>query len=185
MPHKTIIRLSGVARNPANGFPARLLGYLTPSPLVVPGHRTPSGRLALGVARRHPGALPPAGGHQFRQLHAAPGQVLGHADAAALVVLALDTSVPLTSPTFSCHFSRSRAISFIPSSTATQLLLQNSATPLRVRFMRVSPYLWFSSQGGPLVRCLPPSVETGIPLITYYLLLNTCASVEREVPPVP
>ena len=26
MPHKTIIRLSGVARNPANGFPARLLG---------------------------------------------------------------------------------------------------------------------------------------------------------------
>ena len=25
MPHKTIIRLSGVARNPANGFPARLL----------------------------------------------------------------------------------------------------------------------------------------------------------------
>ena len=24
MPHKTIIRLSGVARNPANGFPARL-----------------------------------------------------------------------------------------------------------------------------------------------------------------
>ena len=28
MPHKTIIRLSGVARNPANGFPARLLAYL-------------------------------------------------------------------------------------------------------------------------------------------------------------
>ena len=28
MPHKTIIRLSGVARNPANGFPARLLGYI-------------------------------------------------------------------------------------------------------------------------------------------------------------
>ena len=28
MPHKTIIRLSGVARNPANGFPARLLGHL-------------------------------------------------------------------------------------------------------------------------------------------------------------
>ena len=27
MPHKTIIRLSGVARNPANGFPARLLGW--------------------------------------------------------------------------------------------------------------------------------------------------------------
>ena len=26
MPYKTIIRLSGVARNPANGFPARLLG---------------------------------------------------------------------------------------------------------------------------------------------------------------
>ena len=25
MPHKTIIRLSGVARNPANGFPARPL----------------------------------------------------------------------------------------------------------------------------------------------------------------
>ena len=25
MPHKTIIRPSGVARNPANGFPARLL----------------------------------------------------------------------------------------------------------------------------------------------------------------
>ena len=25
MPHKTIIRLSGVAQNPANGFPARLL----------------------------------------------------------------------------------------------------------------------------------------------------------------
>ena len=25
MPHKTVIRLSGVARNPANGFPARLL----------------------------------------------------------------------------------------------------------------------------------------------------------------
>ena len=30
MPHKTIIRLSGVARNPANGFPARLLGYRSP-----------------------------------------------------------------------------------------------------------------------------------------------------------
>ena len=28
MPHKTIIRLSGVARNLANGFPARLLGRL-------------------------------------------------------------------------------------------------------------------------------------------------------------
>ena len=28
MPHKTIIRLSGVARNPANGFPARLLDHL-------------------------------------------------------------------------------------------------------------------------------------------------------------
>ncbi len=28
MPHKTIIRLSGVARNPANGFPARPLGFL-------------------------------------------------------------------------------------------------------------------------------------------------------------
>ena len=27
MPHKTIIRLSGVARNPANGFPARLLAH--------------------------------------------------------------------------------------------------------------------------------------------------------------
>ena len=26
MPHKTIIRLSGVAQNPANGFPARPLG---------------------------------------------------------------------------------------------------------------------------------------------------------------
>ena len=26
MPYKTIIRLSGVARNPANGFPARPLG---------------------------------------------------------------------------------------------------------------------------------------------------------------
>ena len=61
---------------------------------------------------------------------------IGHANAPAPVVLALDTSVPT---------SRSRAISFIPSSTATQLLLQDSATPLRVRFMRVSPYLWFSS----------------------------------------
>ena len=28
MPYKTIIRLSGVARNPANGFPARPLGVL-------------------------------------------------------------------------------------------------------------------------------------------------------------
>ena len=28
MPNKTIIRLSGVARNPANGFPARLLGHV-------------------------------------------------------------------------------------------------------------------------------------------------------------
>ena len=26
MPYKTVIRLPGVARNPANGFPARLLG---------------------------------------------------------------------------------------------------------------------------------------------------------------
>ena len=26
MPYKTVIRLLGVARNPANGFPARLLG---------------------------------------------------------------------------------------------------------------------------------------------------------------
>ena len=30
MPHKTIIRLSGVARNPANGFPARPLEALYP-----------------------------------------------------------------------------------------------------------------------------------------------------------
>ena len=28
MPYKTVIRLLGVARNPANGFPARLLGRL-------------------------------------------------------------------------------------------------------------------------------------------------------------
>ena len=32
MPHKTIIRLSGVARNPANGFPARPLGFVALSP---------------------------------------------------------------------------------------------------------------------------------------------------------
>ena len=32
MPHKTIIRLPGVARNPANGFPARPLGR----PLLYP-----------------------------------------------------------------------------------------------------------------------------------------------------
>ena len=32
MPHKTIIPLSGVARNPANGFPARLLGDLESQP---------------------------------------------------------------------------------------------------------------------------------------------------------
>ena len=30
MPNKTIIRLSGVARNPANGFPARLLAAISP-----------------------------------------------------------------------------------------------------------------------------------------------------------
>ena len=44
MPHKTIIRLSGVARNPANGFPARLLGEYLPNAQgedVVAGGRTP------------------------------------------------------------------------------------------------------------------------------------------------
>ena len=35
MPHKTIIRLSGVARNPANGFPARPLAVLSVLSLPV------------------------------------------------------------------------------------------------------------------------------------------------------
>ena len=49
MPHKTIIRLSGVARNPANGFPARLLGlreyfrfYNERRPDQALGYRTPA-----------------------------------------------------------------------------------------------------------------------------------------------
>ena len=47
MPHKTIIRLSGVARNPANGFPARLLEaylhfYNTQRPHQALGYRTPA-----------------------------------------------------------------------------------------------------------------------------------------------
>ena len=46
MPHKTIIRLSGVARNPANGFPARLL-VLSMDDL----HLAPQMRLQLHVAR--------------------------------------------------------------------------------------------------------------------------------------
>ena len=37
MPHKTIIRLSGVARNPANGFPARLLGSIANNPDIKEG----------------------------------------------------------------------------------------------------------------------------------------------------
>ena len=38
-------------------------------PPVIPGYHAPSRRLALGVPRRHPGSLPPAGGYQLRQLH--------------------------------------------------------------------------------------------------------------------
>ena len=34
-------------------------------------------------------------------------------------------------------------MSLIPAATATRLLLQNTATPLRVLLMRVSPWLWF------------------------------------------
>ncbi len=50
MPHKTIIRLSGVARNPANGFPARPLEVtssgslhfgLTPEKLFAPHESRP------------------------------------------------------------------------------------------------------------------------------------------------
>ena len=54
---------------------------------VVPGHRAPARRLALGVTGRHPGTLPPAGGRQRRQLHAAGRQVLGHADTSASLSL--------------------------------------------------------------------------------------------------
>ena len=39
------------------------------------------------------------------------------------------------SPTSSCHRSWSCTMSVIPSTTANRLLLQNIATPLRVRFM--------------------------------------------------
>ena len=60
---------------------------LFPAPLVVPDHRSPVGGLALGVAGRHPGILPPAGGHQRRQLHAGGRQVLGHADTSASLSL--------------------------------------------------------------------------------------------------
>ena len=56
---------------------------LFPALLIIPGHGSPAGGLALGVAGRHPGILPPAGGHQDRQLHAAGRQVLGHADTSA------------------------------------------------------------------------------------------------------
>ena len=44
-------------------------------------------RLALRVSCRHPGILPPAGGHQLRQLHPAGRQVLGHADTSASLSL--------------------------------------------------------------------------------------------------
>ena len=66
---------------------AHLTGLEPPVVLVVPGHRASSGRLALGLPRRHPGALPPASGHQRRQLHAAGRQVLGHADTSASLSL--------------------------------------------------------------------------------------------------
>ena len=57
---------------------------INPPPLVVPGHRAPACSLALSVACRHLGALPPAGGHQPRQLDPALDQALGHADAVAV-----------------------------------------------------------------------------------------------------
>ena len=63
---------------------AHLTGLEPPVVLVVSGHGTPVCRLALGVARRHPGTLPPAGGHQLRQLHTGGFQILGHPDAAAV-----------------------------------------------------------------------------------------------------
>ena len=48
--------------------------------LVVPGHRSPSGLLALGVPGRHPGRLPPSRRHQLGESEAGGRQVLGHAD---------------------------------------------------------------------------------------------------------
>ena len=49
--------------------------------------RPPVGGLALGVPRWHLGDPPAASGHEGGDLHAAVGQVLGHADAAGAVML--------------------------------------------------------------------------------------------------
>ena len=53
-------------------------GPLPPAALVVPGHRTPSGCLALRVTGRHPGRLPPSRRHQLGEGEARSRQVLGH-----------------------------------------------------------------------------------------------------------
>ena len=81
--------LHGIERN---GFPrliwsAQLYTFfvewkakcLPPALLVIPGYRAPVRSLSLGVLGRHPGALPPAGGHQLRQFYPRGRQALGHA----------------------------------------------------------------------------------------------------------
>ena len=83
--------LSGVADNSWRLWRGRISrftsrnrngGSLAPALLVISGHCAPVCRLALGVVRRHLGALPPAGRHQRRKLNPALDQVLGHANAA-------------------------------------------------------------------------------------------------------
>ena len=53
MPYRTVIRLLGVVRNPANGFPARLLGL---DSFVLVGHSM-GGRNAIAFAASHPGMV--------------------------------------------------------------------------------------------------------------------------------
>ncbi len=49
MPHKTIIRLSGVARNPANGFPARPLAGA--SRVLRPEHGDVANAIGAAIAQ--------------------------------------------------------------------------------------------------------------------------------------
>ena len=52
MPYKTGIRLLGVARNPANGFPARLLGALEDVDLLIqPTSAGPAAKMNLNPAK--------------------------------------------------------------------------------------------------------------------------------------
>ena len=67
MPHKTIIRLSGVARNPANGFPARLLDAHGREAAEVQHVAHPQGRQSLPEGSRRRATLRTLADFEFGQ----------------------------------------------------------------------------------------------------------------------